>query len=284
MSPVFKYVSILLVLSGAGTLPAAAQSRWEAYLQTERDTITAIVVDMSLQADMPIRQLPYHLSLALQLARPSAQGLASAEEGPGMEKLQNQITQLLGMGTTMAPVGIVTRAGQRTLHMYTASAKADTALLNTAFIFYPQYKNYTLTVVADSAWQYYATALYPSAEERIRIENTHIIKDLVLNGDRLALPRPVEHFLGFATEKDGKAFYKKVRRQGFAQVYLGIDTAKAKDPTQPWVLQLTRQEAVAPNAIDATTVGLYKLAKEHQGHYLGWQTTVVLMAAPALPR
>jgi hypothetical protein len=244
----------------------------------------ATVVDLSFKPDAPVRGLPYRIALTLNLQNPSDKGLTAPEEAPTIEKLQDRITQLLCGNKATQPVGIVTKQGRRTLYLYAPTASIDTASLNTAFIFYPQYRDYGLQIEADSDWVFYTKTLYPSAKEFVKIQNTRIIKALVLNGDRLSLPRQVDHFVAFATEKDGKAFYKKVKKQDYIQLELSQDTARAPSIALPWVLHLARNEVVNPPSVEANTLLLFEMAATYKGSYLGWQTTVVRMAAPAVPR
>jgi Family of unknown function (DUF695)/Regulator of ribonuclease activity B len=262
---------------------ATYQPVWEAYFAQHGDTLVSTVVDLGLYPFAPERSMPYHIRLALTLQDTARDGFTSKAEAPAIEKVQNNITGIFDNTGGILRVGVATANGTRTLHFYSRRARVDTALLNTAFIFYPQYRGYRLTINQDSTWSYYRTQLYPDARERQKIQNTRNIKDLVLNGDRLTYTRPVDHFILFASEKDAKAFAKKVKKEAFVQVSLEQDTASAV-AGKIWALRLSRVDAVSPVAVDAYTLKLWELAPSYNGAYQGWQTVVVKRESPTVPR
>ena len=277
------YIGIILLQPYAAlaqTTPTY-KDEWEVFIKVQKDTLTSVVVDLGLKRYAPQPLLPYHLSIGLKMKAPAENGLVGPTETKDIENLENRISQLLSEQGVLVRTGITTSKGVRTLHFYAQTTQIDTAVLGTAFIFYPQYKDFILRAEKDTTWSYYLQELYPSPEEYQKIKNTRVIKDLIVNGDRLTPYRPVDHFITFPTKKDAEKYAKTAKKDKFAIVELEQDTAKNE---RPWQLRISREDPVTPVEVDAYTLLLWRLAAEFKGQYMGWQTVVTKQSSPTVPR
>lgn len=245
------------------------QADWARYSAPVSDSTSTVQVDMGLKPFAPVARLPYHLSLALK----HKTSVPTPEEVEQLQKLQTRLVQILTEGGSAAYAGATIGVEANTLHFYTQAPRVDTTVLATAFIFYPQYAEYKLAAEQDTAWSFYKTLLYPNPREYQKIQNTRLVEALVRNGDYLMKDRPVDHFISFPTQKDAERFFKKVKKEQYAQISLTQDTAQPP-LAMPWQLRISRIDGVAPAVIDSYTLHLFDLAPQFKGRYDGWQTVV----------
>ena len=244
---------------------------WAPFLNMRGDTVVSEVVDLGLKALAPVPNARYHLVLKLTLQNPGPTGMASTEEGEMLKRVESRVNQIVTENGKGVLAAVSTLGGARTMHFYTARPEVDTTLLATAFIFYPEYKTYTVAAVPDSAWQYYLKRLYPSPVEYQKLINSRVVEDLVRHGDGLSEPRPVDHYILFHTRPDADRFVRKIKKDKFTVVAIESDTSYGQRPVR---LHLTRVDQVNPVAVDRLVLPLWELAHKNDAVYDGWSTVV----------
>ncbi|MFV0145535.1 ribonuclease E inhibitor RraB [Empedobacter falsenii] len=83
-------------------------------------------------------------------------------------------------------------------------------------------------------------------------------------------PREVFHWIYFKNDENRQKFIEIVKKENFEI----IQTQYNNENDFPYVLQIKRVDKVGYSDIDEYTLYLWNLAKENNGEYDGWETSV----------
>jgi hypothetical protein len=122
----------------------------------------------------------------------------------------------------------------------------------------------------DPNWDYYRDFLAPNAKNRQWMADARVVEALEEKGDRLDLPRRVDHWAYFRSAAARDAFVADALSEGF-ELQAVWDDGPDK---HPHAAQLHRVDAVNLDHIHGVTMTLFELAARHGGTYDGWETSV----------
>jgi hypothetical protein len=114
--------------------------------------------------------------------------------------------------------------------------------------------------------------LYPSPEEHQRIKNRHVIEAIERHGDSLKKPRPVRHWAYFKSPQDRNQFIARAANAGFNVTDLPESDDSAAE--NPYGVTLERIDPVDWDSINEATLELFRLARDVNGDYDGWETSI----------
>lgn len=100
--------------------------------------------------------------------------------------------------------------------------------------------------------------------------NEFQVNMLVECGDLVEIPRRVEHYPGFQTEQNRDSFIKHARTLGFS---LDRRASTKSYSGFGFIAQISREDAVDIESIDAITLKLSELVARFRGRYFGWEPT-----------
>ena len=135
----------------------------------------------------------------------------------------------------------------------------------------PGYR-FSLGSQADPGWTHYLSVLYPTDEERQRIENRKVLESLERHGDPLTKRRRIDHWMYFERESDVEFVVRALTPLGFEVAERAPD--QAGDERSRIMLQVHREDLPDYRSIDDVTMPLFRLARDHGGEYDGWETSV----------
>ena len=115
----------------------------------------------------------------------------------------------------------------------------------------------------DSEWNFYHNLLYPNVDEWQIINNHKVCEKLKESGDDLQTPRAIEHRVVFDVSVP-KEFIEAIQNEGFRVMEQEDKSVKFYRKDKPFYYD-----------IDAVTLTLIALSKEHGGMYDGWECSVV---------
>jgi hypothetical protein len=128
---------------------------------------------------------------------------------------------------------------------------------------------YECSVVKDAKWDFYHKNLFPSELEFHNIQSDKIIFLLEEEGDKLSIPRYVEHYLSFDTSTQKERFVKNALDCGF----------EFKDDISSEEFEhgvaLIKKHSVVSEEVRKVVEDLYELVKKEHGYYEGWSTVLV---------
>jgi len=128
---------------------------------------------------------------------------------------------------------------------------------------------YESSVVKDTKWNFHYKNLLPTALESAHIQSEKIIFMLQEEEDDLEVPRPVEHYISFATPTQKEKFIERLPFEDF--------TLKDEISSEEFEngLALVKRHAVTEQEVRKNVEALFEALKTEQGFYEGWSTTLV---------
>ncbi len=247
-------------------------AHWEAFETTIEDTPAWILFNET--AGRELRGLDLPNLLRVQAEYDASAGLLPApREEDRLSDLENELEDWIGaLGGRY--VGQVTAAGLRTMFFY-LSCGAEEAENLIRRIALRKDMSLGMKMQPDPKNRVYYELLLPTADERRRMRDMAAIAELRARGDSLAEPRPVEHSASFANRHQAIAFANWARKNRF--VVDGIRSPAAADGH--FVLQFHRNVPPLPEAIDADTAAISRMAGQLGGAYEGWRAQARLAKA-----
>ena len=122
----------------------------------------------------------------------------------------------------------------------------------------------------DPSWTQYVEILYPSEEDRQRIQNRKVLDVLEQKGDTLQRPRDVWHWIYFR-ETDREEF-----RAAVTALQYRVESSPGHNNSEfPNGICIVRFQSVKPSELDDAVIELFRLAKKYCGDYDGWETQVI---------
>ncbi len=167
-------------------------------------------------------------------------------------------------------VARVTGAGRREFYFYATEPGELQSASASAMKAFEDYKSeFGSTFQPD--WDQYLM-LFPSDNNLERMHNRRVLQELAQQGDVHEAPRKVEHWLHFADESTRTACRDTLTAIEFAVEDESVSEEESDDLR--YQLVVSRIDSVDSHTINAITIELARLAREHEGAYEGWDCAV----------
>ncbi len=267
-----RYLRLLLLFSTLFSQFCFAQTdgNWDVYIANYDGKPGSVTLDMDLYRNSPDKLFPFILVTGVSYKNCRPDGFPNNDEFDNLYKISDDILAEVKLKTSMKLAGSFTYDCERLEYVYLQDTIGLRAELEKIYSEkYAVYKPY-INIQSDPEWEAYLDFLYPSAEIRESMENEKILKQLTEAGDDLSKPRPVAHWIYFTTQNDLDKFATFAKSSGFTIV----SSEKISSDTRPFQLQISRIDSVQSDAITELTISLRKKAKELNGEYDGWETSV----------
>src|SRR5580698_8718404 len=160
---------------------------WNFYLCTVNDVLASIALDLGLRGQIPNLSKPELLWVWVYFKSPRPDGLSSDVEFDTLIAIEKQITKGLEQEFRAILSGRITTAGRREFYYYGAHSVGFKSAVADALGRFPDYE-FDCGVQMDPGWNQYLNVLYPSDEQRQRIENRSVLEVLEREGDPLTAP------------------------------------------------------------------------------------------------
>jgi uncharacterized protein (TIGR01619 family) len=169
-------------------------------------------------------------------------------------------------------VGRITTDGIRDIIFYSTQEEEEVLVLHAKYYYHTLgYEVEVYKIEEQTNWEFYFEFLYPNAYQFQHMGNHSLLEALEDSGDKLEVPRKVEHIILFQNEKMMKRFIKVVKKEGFT---IEEDSFE-KDEEGNYVTCISREDSVDYEAIDNLTDLLLEIAEKFEGEYDGWETMVI---------
>ena len=244
---------------------------WKSYFCNVNDKLASIALNLGLNEEVPIGSKPWLLWVWVYLQHPSPNGLSQQSEFATISAIEDELSKRLGLVCNAVEAGRITTDGRREIYFYGASADGFEAAVRAALASFSRYK-FDLGKQYEPDWNQYRNVLYPSDESMERIKNMDVLDVLEEHGDTLEPVRDVHHWIYFKTDNDRKLFAEEALQLGYT-----VEN-QSEDLTQefPFGIQITRDQSVTPDKIDAAVLQLFRLAKKLGGNYDGWEAPIIV--------
>ncbi|MGE0232964.1 MAG: DUF695 domain-containing protein [Flavobacteriaceae bacterium] len=239
---------------------------WSFYLKQVEAKPASILLDLGIAQSVPLAGYTHLGEIRLEMLSPRPDGLSSNEEFQALADLEDAVMPMILSATSAIHVGRMTTGGNRNFYFYTGDPDAFGHAAAAAMGAHPNYR-YEIATTLDMGWLAYTRLLYPSEDDRQHIENRDLIATLEDKGDRVDIPREIDHHIKFADPITRRGFVEHTRKMGFRVLQEDFDLVGR------FRLTIGRQD----RPVDMVDIAfkLYKDAKNFGGDYDGWGCIMV---------
>ena len=220
---------------------------------------------------MRLRDLPYVLITGVTFTNCTDDGFPDKNEFDNLYKVSDDVQELIAKLTKMELAGTFTYQCERLDYIYVNDTVKIRAKL--AELYHSKFGNYkhSINIKRDDNWDAYVKFLYPNEDMQEHMSNQKVIEQLLAAGDNLTKARQVVHWIYFSNVNDRDLYEKSIVSSGFE-----IEgKEKIDNSDKPYVLQISRTDKVDPESINKVTIDLKRKAKQMNGDYDGWETSIV---------
>ena len=270
-----KYGFLFALMMSRFILPAAAQDeQWEAYMARYSKGPGSVTANFALKSFKDTVAYPYLIIAAVKFTNCTVEGFPVNDELGVLDAMSDSIFSVVKKHTPSIFAGTFTYQCERLNYFYVKdSVRVRNAI---AKMVNKDYRAYRFNVASreDKNWSLFNTFLYPNEQTLEIIENGKMASALHKAGDKLLLPRKVEHWLYFKTTQGRTDFLLYSSIENFKVEDSVAVKGKAND-AYPFALHISRVDYVDVNSISKVTVRLRQEAKKLDGIYDGWECPVI---------
>ena len=242
---------------------------WDFFMCRIEGVPASIRTNLALIEVAPLEGLTQRLQFCIKMKNPTPEGFPSNEEYPILCAIEDAIGEKAGaIGAVLA--GVVKSEGFLELWFYTQNAEALAKTCEEALQAFQGYES-GYNIAEDPEWEDYFGFLYPDEFSYQTMQNRKVLMQLEKNGDKMEVPREIDHFFYFKEAAQQQAFAKEAEAKGFKVRFNDdefVEDRKAEGKEYPYMVEATREDS--PLAIDDIVWDLLELASPFEGNYDGW--------------
>ena len=242
---------------------------WDFFMCRIEGAPASIRTNLALIEVAPLEGLTQRLQFYIKMQNPRPDGLSSNEEYPILCDIEDAIGEKAeATGAVLA--GVVRSEGFLELWFYTQNAKTLAKTCEEALQTFEGYQS-GYNIAEDPEWEDYFGFLYPDEFSYQTMQNRKVLMQLEKNGDKMEVPREIDHFFYFKEAAQQQAFAKEAETKGFKVRFNDdefVEERKAEGKEYPYMVEATREDS--PLDIDDIVWDLLELASPFEGNYDGW--------------
>ena len=242
---------------------------WDFFMCRIEGAPASIRTNLALIEVAPLEGLIQRLQFCIKMKNPRPDGLSSNEEYPILCDIEDAIGEK-AEATGAVSAGVVKSEGFLELWFYTQNAKTLAKTCEEALQAFQGYES-GYNIAEDPEWEDYFGFLYPDEFSYQTMQNRKVLMQLEKNGDKMEVPREIDHFIYFKEAAQQQAFAKEAEAKGFKVRFNDdefVEDRKAEGKEYPYMVEATREDS--PLAIDDIVWDLLELASPFEGNYDGW--------------
>ncbi len=249
------------------------EPNFDVYMANVDGAATSFVVDMNAAKSGPIATHPRRIQVRVKLLSPLPNGLRGAGELEAMGKVEDIIVAAIETKLEGLYVGRYLGGGFTTFVFY---APAASAIMDLGAAIGPlgDYRAEWLTE-EDPQWRYYFQFLFPDDASREQMTNRAQIEQRKQIGDRLDVPREIDHFAIFPSRKHAEDACIALTKAGFR-----VGEPTVREEQQTWTLEFHRVDSLDQGRPNVFCAEIRGLLGAFDGNYDGWGAIVVKDPAP----
>ena len=242
---------------------------WDFFMCRIEGAPASIRTNLALIDIAPLEGLTQRLQFYIKMQKPRPDGLSSNEEYPILCDIEDALgDKAEAIGAVLA--GVVRSEGFLELWFYTQNAEALAKTCEDALQTFEGYQS-GYNIAEDPEWEDYFGFLYPDEFSYQTMQNRKVLMQLEKNGDKMEVPREIDHFIYFKEAAQQQAFAKEAEAKGFKVRFNDdefVEERKAEGKEYPYMVEATREDS--PLAIDDIVWDLLELVSPFEGNYDGW--------------
>ena len=242
---------------------------WDFFMCRIEGAPASIRTNLALIEVAPLEGLTQRLQFYIKMQNPRPDGLSSNEEYPILCDIEDAIGDK-AEATGAVSAGVVKSEGFLELWFYTQNAEALAKTCEEALQAFEGYQS-GYNIAEDPEWEDYFGFLYPDEFSYQTMQNRKVLMQLEKNGDKMEVPREIDHFIYFKEAAQQQAFAKEAEAKGFKVRFNDdefVEDRKAEGKEYPYMVEATREDS--PLNIDDIVWDLLELASPFEGNYDGW--------------
>ena len=242
---------------------------WDFFMCRIEGAPASIRTNLALIEVAPLERLSQRLQFYIKMQNPRPDGLSSNEEYPILCDIEDAIGEKAG-ATGAVLAGVVRSEGFLELWFYTQNAKTLAKTCEEALQTFEGYQS-GYNIAEDPEWEDYFGFLYPDEFSYQTMQNRKVLMQLEKNGDKMEVPREIDHFFYFKEAAQQQAFAKEAEAKGFKVRFNDdefVEDRKAEGKEYPYMVEATREDS--PLDINDIVWDLLELASPFEGNYDGW--------------
>ena len=241
--------------------PPPLPQDWDFYGVAETGR-AMVSINLGARAQAPVRSHPLRLQVRVAMQRPREDGLRAQDEAPALFALEDRLVAALTRDCDALFVARVVAYGATEFFFYLPAAQRGAAprafaAMGSAAPYHLQWLDED-----DAQWSEYA-ALYPNRYALQSIHNRRLQQSMEENGDRLEVPREVDHVAFFPSREKVDAASAALAKAGFR-----VDAPVEHAPK--WAVEFHRDERCDGDAPDRFVFEVLDLLEPFGGEYDGW--------------
>lgn len=241
---------------------------FDVYMAVVDDAPTSFVVDMGAAGHAPLASHPVRIQVRSALLRPLSNGLRDASEVDSLGELEDAIVERLASAVDAVYVGRFLGAGEVTFVLYAPEGTSDddlTAPLGALGDYRARWD-----AEEDAGWSTYFEFLYPDEASHLSMMNRQQLAQRREMGDRLDVPREIDHFAVFPSLAQANAAAVTLGDAGFR-----VSNVEQGEDGETFGVQFHREETLDGDKADAFCEEILDLVEPHDGDYDGWGGAVI---------
>ena len=242
---------------------------WDFFMCRIEGAPASIRTNLALIEVAPLEGLTQRLQFYIKMQNPRPDGLSSNEEYPILCDIEDAIGEKAG-ATGAVLVSVIKSEGVLELWFYCDNAETLVDICQKTLGNFEGYL-YQDFSVEDPEWEDYFGFLYPDEFSYQTMQNRKVLMQLEKNGDKMEVPREIDHFIYFKEADQQQAFAKEAEAKGFKVRFNDdefVEDRKAEGKEYPYMVEATREDS--PLDIDDIVWDLLELASPFEGEYDGW--------------
>ena len=242
---------------------------WDFFMCRIEGAPASIRTNLALIEVAPLEGLTQRLQFYIKMQNPRPDGLSSNEEYPILCDIEDAIGEK-AEATGAVSAGVVKSEGFLELWFYTQNAEDLAKTCEEALQAFEGYQS-GYNIAEDPEWEDYFGFLYPDEFSYQTMQNRKVLMQLEKNGDKMEVPREIDHFFYFKEAAQQQAFAKEAEAKGFKVRFNNdefVEDRKAEGKEYPYMVEATREDS--PLAINDIVWDLLELASPFEGNYDGW--------------
>ncbi|MDP2313142.1 MAG: DUF695 domain-containing protein [Pseudomonadota bacterium] len=236
-----------------------ADGTWDFYFTHDGEVPLVIALDLAMGPHAPRADLPERLILSVRMKAPMANGLRASVEASALFDLEERLSDTLE-AAGWAPVGRVVTRGRSDFIYYGPVGDLPELPLG----------EYAAThlVHTDASWDLYRNFLWPGSREWQQMQNRRVVIQLRSHGDKLDVPRPIDHLARAQDEDAAQAAAANLTAAGFK--------VRSLDSNDDGTWRVAFEKEDAPAQMDGVTAAVLDAIEGMDDvDYDGWGCAVI---------
>ena len=261
------------------SLTINAQDNWETYLVKKEKGLMSISVNMDLNVAKP--NYKNLLIVGTNTRKCFNNGYPNQDGLEDLYAFSDSVANIIEKVTKSRLAGIITyQCAGLDIFYVKDTLNLREKLGETINKNFGHTKNYTL-IERDKNWDYYHNSLYPKDLSEDFFINQDFLRQLVEEGNELAEPRELKHWIYFYNPKKRVKFINEIKNLDFTidsvnykkdKKFIDVQNSfyYSRVKSYPFEVKISRKDSIDPSSISKLTFMLKSLAKSLNGKYDGW--------------